>query len=542
MKNRWRDINIFNCILRKFKGRKLSIRKIAKDTGIPKSSVHRRITAMIRRVIYPESHFWESEEGVLWLKRFILVLIIQLMIRREVGAPTISQLLNLLHLQNHIATSPDTLEKMCKEVEGIIVEYGQQQKEQNKEVGVEKVLELILGNDELFFNNHPLLLSMELRSGFIFLEKKCEDRTYDTWLEELKKVLPAGSKVISTVSDKAAALLKLASDGLGVLAIADLFHAIWGISKKLGAAFGRLKTKAAKSLAVIELAVTISTKTPQRIDLEQNREALIQQQSDYELITQAQKKYQEEMRGVVLQVHPFKISGGTQSSESAEEEIRNRLAVLTALSEEWKIAGGKEAILKFECQTHSICSIIDMWWTLFRAKLKELYLSLQEEDWLINVLLPAVYWKVQLLKTDSKKIANSYREALRIALENLQEHPFTGQVGKKYKELENWCRKMVEYFQRTSSAVEGRNGQLSQSYHCGRGLSSQRVKVLTILHNYDHQGVYGVTPAEHLFGRAPPNLFEYILRRFERLPKPKNRKIQTKENFLDIKLCPALSV
>ena len=542
MKNRWRDIDIFKCILGKFKDRKLSIRKIAKDTGIPKSSVHRRIAAMIRRAIYAGSHFWESEEGILWLKRFILVLIIQLMLKREVGAPTISQLLNLLHLQNHIAPSPDTLEKMRKEVEEIIVEYGQQQEEQNKEIGAEKVLELILGNDELFFNNHPLLLSMELRSGFIFLEKRCEDRTYETWLKELEKVLPTGSKVISTVSDKAAALLKLASDGLGVMAIADLFHEIWGISKKLGSAFGRLKTKAAKSLSIIEFAVTISTNIPQRNDLEQNREALIEQQSDYQLITQAQKKYQEEMRGVVLQVHPFKISGGTQSSLSAEEEIRNRLAVLTALSEEWKIAGGTEAVSKFECQTHSMCSIIDMWWTLFRAKLKELSVSLQEEDWLMNALLPAVYWKVQLLKTDSKEIANSYREALRIACENLLEHPFTGQVGKKYMKLENWCRKMVEYFQRTSSAVEGRNGQLSQSYHCGRGLSSQRVKVLTILHNYDHQGVYGVTPAEHLFGRVPPNLIEYVLKRFERLPKPRNRKKQTKENFLDIKLCPALSV
>ncbi len=133
--------------------------------------------------------------------------------------------------------------------------------------------------------------------------------------------------------------------------------------------------------------------------------------------------------------------------------------------------------------------------------MKEIGLSREEEDWLIAALLPAVYWKVQLLKADSKEIANSYKQAFGIALENLKTHLFTKQIGQeKYQHPEKWCRKIVEYFQRTSSAVEGRNGQLSQAYHCGRELSSQEVRVQTILHNYDHKrAVDGARPAEYLY-------------------------------------------
>jgi transposase len=41
-----------------------SIRKIAEATGFSKSSVHRHLKAKERRNQYPESHLWETKEGV----------------------------------------------------------------------------------------------------------------------------------------------------------------------------------------------------------------------------------------------------------------------------------------------------------------------------------------------------------------------------------------------------------------------------------------------------------------------------------------------
>jgi hypothetical protein len=48
---------------------KTSIRQVALQTGLSKSSVHRLRQAMVGRNQHPESWFWETEEGRRWLIR-----------------------------------------------------------------------------------------------------------------------------------------------------------------------------------------------------------------------------------------------------------------------------------------------------------------------------------------------------------------------------------------------------------------------------------------------------------------------------------------
>jgi hypothetical protein len=48
-----------------------------------------------------------------------------------------------------------------------------------------------------------------------------------------------------------------------------------------------------------------------------------------------------------------------------------------------------------------------------------------------------------------------------------------------------WASDLVAQFQRASSAVEGRHGYLSQLNHCARGTPTQRLKVMTVIHNFD---------------------------------------------------------
>ena len=51
---------------------KLSIRRLAEQTGLSKSSVHRHLEAMERRDCYPESGLWETEAGRAWLLRLVV--------------------------------------------------------------------------------------------------------------------------------------------------------------------------------------------------------------------------------------------------------------------------------------------------------------------------------------------------------------------------------------------------------------------------------------------------------------------------------------
>jgi len=52
---------------------------------------------------------------------------------------------------------------------------------------------------------------------------------------------------------------------------------------------------------------------------------------------------------------------------------------------------------------------------------------------------------------------------------------------------------MCANYQRTSSAVEGRNGYFAQRHHASRGFSAQALTVLTVLHNFDLKRPDGTT-------------------------------------------------
>lgn len=67
---------------------------------------------------------------------------------------------------------------------------------------------------------------------------------------------------------------------------------------------------------------------------------------------------------------------------------------------------------------------------------------------------------------------------------------------------------MVSNFQRTSAAVEGMKGCLSQMHYNGRGISIKRLKALTVIHNFGLTRPDGTTESERLFERDFPDLFE----------------------------------
>ena len=93
---------------------------------------------------------------------------------------------------------------------------------------------------------------------------------------------------------------------------------------------------------------------------------------------------------------------------------------------------------------------------------------------------------------------------------------------------------MVSNLQRTSSAVEGRNGYLSQRHHNGRGLLLERLKALTIIHNYALKRFDDTTAANRLFGKEFPDLFEWVAHRLDDLPLPRQYKNTISNNYLKL--------
>lgn len=115
-------------------------------------------------------------------------------------------------------------------------------------------------------------------------------------------------------------------------------------------------------------------------------------------------------------------------------------------------------------------------------------------------------------------------KALQAAQEAFEAHTLTRYLSPGVLEgWKQWAMEHVRAFQRASSAVEGRNGYLSQMQHNHRGLPMRRYKVWSAVYNFDCHASDGSTPAARLFRPEFPDLFETVLSQIDELPRPRKR-------------------
>src|SRR5215470_7984100 len=139
--------------------------------------------------------------------------------------------------------------------------------------------------------------------------------------------------------------------------------------------------------------------------------------------------------------------------------------------------------------------------------------------------LALMYWQEQLRRTRCPGQKAQIALVLRAVEEAFKRHSCTRQL--KPEVLAGWQAWATEHaraFQRASSAVEGRNGYLSQMQHNHRGLPARRYQVWTVLHNFDCRATDGTTPASRFFRRPFPDLFESVLSQIDALPMPRQRR------------------
>lgn len=80
-----------------------------------------------------------------------------------------------------------------------------------------------------------------------------------------------------------------------------------------------------------------------------------------------------------------------------------------------------------------------------------------------------------------------------------------------------WALEYAQFFQRSSSCVEGHNGKLSLWHHGLHKLSDRKLKVLNTIANFFSKNSSYTTPAERFFGAKPRDLYGYLV---EHMPMP----------------------
>ena len=160
-----------------------------------------------------------------------------------------------------------------------------------------------------------------------------------------------------------------------------------------------------------------------------------------------------------------------------------------------------------------------------RQDLAQMAMPPRWTQWAEALLLPVMYWHEQLRRTRHPGQKIQIALVLRAVAEAFERHPCTRQLKPEVLAgWKVWAAEHAKAFQRASSAVEGRNGYLSQMQHKHRGLPTRRYQVWTALHNCDCWAADGTTPAARFFRRSLPDLCESVLAKIDALPMPRQRR------------------
>jgi hypothetical protein len=165
-----KSLLVFNCF---YRNAKQSIRDVARQTGLSKSSVHRLKQAILRRDRHPESWFWETDEGQQWLIRLVIATLYTFGLKRGVGAETLSEFLLHLGLQSQIGCSPNALRRLMQVLEQAILETSQAWEREGIAQG--QIGPIIGAVDETFLQC-MMLVFMDLPSGYLLFEEASQDR------------------------------------------------------------------------------------------------------------------------------------------------------------------------------------------------------------------------------------------------------------------------------------------------------------------------------------------------------------------------------
>lgn len=531
-------INIFHrrqCVAQSLSEKaQKTVAQIAESLGISKSSAQRHRHAIHSRQSDPVSAFWSSAAGLKYLVRLMVLVVYCFGIQGGVGAESISRFIRLMELDEHVGSSASAIRSFKQQLIEQINTYG---RIQHSQVSLPPGKRLIVGGDETFFK-HPILVLMELSSGYLFFEEEKSQRTFESWQEEVKGLgLPKDWQIEAMVSDGAGALIKLAIEGFECVSLPDVFHVLRDLGAPLARRIGQARSRLERQ----------ATKLSERKDKRRHAKAqadyeakLVEQQQQSEQLAEHHQQYQQAIHTITTRLHPFKLDTGEwQLAGELAAQLSAPLTQLETLADSLTLATQHSAIATFRTQIPAIGQGLTQWWCGTMSQLRGRTQDESIQQWVVTRLLPYIYWHQQANKTRTPALKAIYQQAAQSAQRRLNAHPFSAQFApQQQQQWHTWAQQQCACFQRTSSAIEGRNGQLSRLHHNLRGLSPKTLQAFTIIHNFDTFRADGTCPAQRLFDHSFPSLPEWLVQNTQQLPLPRKSKKEQPTQPLSSKALP----
>jgi len=513
MKLRTRVKSLFK-IFKKYDSDDLSLRAIEEKTSIPKSSVHRHKVNYQKRIHSVGHDFFETDFGCDFLNRLILAVVFVFGIQTGVGSETIFLFFNLLPIGDYAGTSVSSLRKMKQKMRGLIEVYGEAQMVTILKCCKDR--ELHLGGDETWCGNSLFLVLMELSSGFIFTEESVENRTEKTWWNNIKEKCKPFKNIVSFTVDGGAALLKMANK-LKCKRTMDLFHLLKDVTSVFAAKFH------SKHRSLLSQTKKLNKKFSEEKNSGVLKQELAVISNKRATLNEGQQAYKTALFTISTASHPFKNTLEKQSSKELNAELHQQLKLLRNTAEKCEIADKKKLLDRFERRIDDVSMLNDLWQKWVEQSIFCKTNNSEIQAWGTDILLPFYYFKEQLRKSrKNKQLKNYYQDLVAKSKVLLDNHPVT----KEYLNDDwiSWAQSMSLKYQRTTSAIEGRNARLTQHYFVSRGTIHSQLSSLTAIHNFWIKRSDNTTAAERLCQVKAPDLFEYLLKNMPEIPFPRKSK------------------
>lgn len=510
-----------------------SQRKAAKNTGIPRST-YQDLHTREQKFDMDKStvHFFRTTGGVNFIHR--LTVAIEFVISHLCGSGigVIQKIYELSQLDKIIASSKGAIGKRLRELEDSIIDFGSATFEQLSKEMPKKSITCAL--DETFPSD-ICLVGIEPVSNFILAEQFAQKRDTDTWQAAMQDTLNAlPVNIIQVVSDEARALLKYTREHLEAHHSPDLFHVQQEVSKATSAPM-RARLKGAQSRydeSTKELVnlweqkkevESLETKPVGRpVNYNQWLDEYAQEhRQSLDNLTEATRQKQairEANKGIGDDYHPFDLEDGSlKTPERLKDELNARFETIQSNADNAGLSeNSHKKIQKARNVTNSMVATLSFFWSWVATELTELRISGTKAQLFRQLLLLIGYLELIIPKSRNAEEKKARKELLDARVKKLESHKiWQSLMVNEREQLMKLARSLAAVFQRSSSCVEGRNGQLALMHHSSRAVNPRRLSSLTVVHNYFIKRRDKTTAAERFFEQKHDDLFLWLLERVD---------------------------
>lgn len=486
--------------------------------------------------------FARTPEGIAWLHRMVLAAHFSITLRAAGGTRLVSEFLELSGLSAFVGVSDGAQHALNVDLETAVVAVAAEQRTALAE-GM-PVRQVTVCEDETF---HPgiCLVNIEPVSNFIVLEQYAADRTAATWTAALRDACTGlAVEVIQSTADEAKALRRHAETDLRAHHSPDLFHGQHEVSKATSLALARDLRQAEAGVAAAQRHWEAERAAQQAFEARVPRplgrppafetrigaalSALVAVEAERDRARERQSEARALIRELGVLYHPYDpVDGQTQPVERVAARFTDVWTRLKGLAEAAELPErARERLAKAERLTVQWLATLAFFFATVTARVEALALSPELEAAVLEQLIPGIYLERVAARSTAAETRHRVQAASTALLDVLRraDHPLQRLAPADSARVEQVAGACADLFQRSSSCVEGRNGQLSLHHHGRHRLSDRRLAALTAVHNFHIRRPDGTTAAERFFGRTHPALFEELLLRVPLPPRPRRRR------------------